>query len=51
MIEDFCSFVEDVEDGYVLAVRVHPGAKTNVSLHSGQDQLFALPSPGPDTGR
>lgn len=47
MIEDFCSFAEDVEDDCLLAVRVHPGARKNdvTGIHAGAVKISLTAPP------
>lgn len=50
MIEDFCSFAKDAEDGCLLAVRVHPGAKKNdvTGIHAGAVKISLTAPPVDD---
>ncbi|MEO6911137.1 MAG: DUF167 domain-containing protein [Edaphobacter sp.] len=47
MIEDTCTFAEDVGDGCTLAVRVHPGAKRNdvAGIHAGAVKISLTTPP------
>lgn len=47
MIEDFCAFAEDVEDGCTLAVRVQPGARKNdiSGIHAGAVKISLTAPP------
>ena len=47
MIEDICTFAEDVDDGCTLAVRVRPGAKKNdvAGIHAGAVKISLTAPP------
>ena len=47
MIEDACTFAQDVADGCTLAIRVHPGAKENdvTGLHAGAAKISLTAPP------
>ncbi|GGG63036.1 DUF167 domain-containing protein [Edaphobacter dinghuensis] len=47
MIEDTCTFAQNVPDGCTLAVRVHPGAKKNdvTGLHAGAVKISLTTPP------
>jgi uncharacterized protein (TIGR00251 family) len=47
MIEDFCSFAQDIEDGCTLAVRVQPGARKNdiSGIHAGAVKISLTTPP------
>ncbi len=47
MIEDFCTFAQDVEDGCTLAVRVQPGARKNdvAGIHAGAVKISLTAPP------
>ena len=47
MIEDVCTFAEDVGDGCTLSVRVHPGARKNdvTGIHAGAVKISLTTPP------
>lgn len=47
MSDEFSSFVQDVEDGCTLSVRVHPGARRNdvAGLHAGAVKISITTPP------
>ena len=47
MSDNFASFVQDVDDGCTLSVRVHPGARRNdvTGLHAGSVKISITTPP------
>lgn len=47
MMEDICTFAEDVGDGCMLSVRVRPGAKKNdiAGIHAGAVKISLTTPP------
>jgi uncharacterized protein (TIGR00251 family) len=47
VIEDTCTFAQDVDDGCMLAVRVRPGAKKNdvAGIHAGAVKISLTAPP------
>lgn len=47
MIEDICTFAEDVEDGCTLSIRLHPGARKNgvAGIHAGAVKISLTAPP------